>query len=516
MEEEEEELDRLMIQITESIWQLVKWAFLQNITLFLMSYVLSYNFGLSILITLYTFIFGIYFLAIRKKYIFHWLLFPYAIYASLAILCNKCWGSIFPSAEVSLFFPIYGAAYFIIIKIVRRNLRKRFSKKVTNILAVISVIVILPLLKGINTELWCKDHGNINSEKQEILERRNYLVSKIVTTPARVMNTMPSKIDEQFKGEWALYSCSMLSAALTNISSIYPETQKDNLKNIDSLIQIVMSPTLSKYDKERWEESPLSSLDGDKSHISYLSHLAWMISGYKTIGGNSKYDELFTSVCKTMNRRIINSKILNLPTYPDEAIYIPDMLVAIVALSQYSQMNGGKYSSTVNSWLKRARTEWIDKETGLLVSFLDNDGKQIEGAPIKGSYSALNCSYLSYIDEDFANEQYKRFKTVFWKDDIVSGIKEYYDNPYIWGLDMDAGPIILGLSPSGTAFATGAVTYFGDYDIRNKILRTAEIAGHTIKWSNNRHYALAEVALVGEAIMLAMRTNYKECKVHNL
>lgn len=51
--------------------------------------------------------------------------------------------------------------------------------------------------------------------------------------------------------------------------------------------------------------------------------------------------------------------------------------------------------------------------------------------------------------------------------------------------------------------------------MRSQILRTAEKAGHTILWNGKKHYALANVALVGEAIMLAMRTNYKECAPHN-
>ena len=79
-------------------------------------------------------------------------------------------------------------------------------------------------------------------------------------------------------------------------------------------------------------------------------------------------------------------------------------------------------------------------------------------------------------------------------------------------MDIDAGPIILNLSPSGTAFAVGSATYFGDNTFRNKLLKTAEIAGHTIKWGNNRHYLLADLALVGEAITLAMCTNHRSSR----
>ena len=89
----------------------------------------------------------------------------------------------------------------------------------------------------------------------------------------------------------------------------------------------------------------------------------------------------------------------------------------------------------------------------------------------------------------------------------VSGIKEYHDRSCWLGLDIDAGPIILNLSPSGTAFAIGVATYFNDIEFRNSLLKTAEIAGHTVKWDNKRHYLLGGIALVGEAITLAMRTN---------
>lgn len=74
-------------------------------------------------------------------------------------------------------------------------------------------------------------------------------------------------------------------------------------------------------------------------------------------------------------------------------------------------------------------------------------------------------------------------------------------------MDIDAGPVIMGLSPSATAFSTGAATFFNDNEVRGNILRTAEICGNTLSSGNNKHYALANIALVGEAIMLAMRTN---------
>ena len=378
------------------------------------------------------------------------------------------------------------------------------------IISGLMVLICFIILKSLSVLWMCREHGSIESEKVDIIERRNYLVNALVTTPKKVLNAMPSGIGVQFQGEWALYSCSMLSAALVNISHLYPETKEENLQYIDSLIQIVMSPEMRYYDTMRWDEDPLESLHGDNSHVSYLSHLAWMICGYKEIGGGNKYDKLLSDLCMTMNHRILLSKGLNLPIYPDESIYIPDMLVAIVALEKYADMNNGKYRSTVRKWINKAQKEWIDSETGLLVSFLDENGKQYEGAPVKGSYSALNCYYLTFIDEPFAKQQYEKLKSLFWKDGFVTGLKEYWDRACPIGLDMDAGPIILELSPSGTAFFAGSSTYLNDSEVRNSILKTAEIAGHTIKIGNKLHYLLANAALVGEAIMLAMRTHNRK------
>ena len=75
------------------------------------------------------------------------------------------------------------------------------------------------------------------------------------------------------------------------------------------------------------------------------------------------------------------------------------------------------------------------------------------------------------------------------------------------GMDADAGPIIANLSPSGTAFMVESATCFGDADVRRSLIKTAEIAGSTFYVFTENHYLLANFALVGEAVMLAMRTN---------
>ncbi len=375
------------------------------------------------------------------------------------------------------------------------------------LLVCLAIIVVIIVIKAIWVGVATRHNGDFESEKADILARRDFLIEKVVTSPPKLIDEMPSAGGLLFEGEWALYSCSMLSAALVNTTLIYDEDGEANITRIDSLIQMVMSPELRAYDRERWGEDPLATLDGNKSHVSYISHLAWMIGGYKQLGGGDKYDELYHQLCETMNRRILESPNMNLPTYPGECVYVPDMLVAIVALSVYSQQYEGKYYSTVCQWIDEAKHHWLDKDTGMLASFLPDEREGMYGeAPIKGSYSALSCYYLTFIDEEFAKNQYEKLKANFLQKRPITGFKEYHDRRCWLGLDIDAGPIICNLSPTGTAFAVGSVTYFQDWTLRKKLLKTGEMAGTTWHRKDKSHYLLADVALVGEAIMLAMRT----------
>ena len=382
---------------------------------------------------------------------------------------------------------------------------KKKSMKV--LLICLAVIVAIIVVKAIWAGVATRHNGDFESEKADILARRDYLIGKVVTNPQQLIDEMPAIVGPQFQGEWALYSCSMLSAAMVNTTLIYNEDKETAIAHIDSLIQIVMSPELRAYDRDRWGEDPLETLGGKESHVSYLSHLAWMIGGYKHIGGGDKYDELYHKLCETMNRRIIESPNMNLPTYPGECVYVPDMLVAIVALSVYSQQYEGKYYSTVCQWMDEAKHHWLDKDTGMLASFLPDEREGMYGeAPIKGSYSALSCYYLTFVDKEFAQDQYEKLKANFLQKRPITGFKEYHDRRCWLGMDIDAGPIICNLSPTGTAFAVGSVTYYEDWALRKKLLKTGEMAGTTWHRKNKSHYLLADVALVGEAIMLAMRT----------
>ena len=298
------------------------------------------------------------------------------------------------------------------------------------------------------------------SEKNDILKRRSWLLQKTSGSPKELIESMPVSVGPQFQGEWAIYTYSMFAHALTNISTLYPETKEENLPVIKQLIEKVISPEIQQYDKEKWNgEGPLDSFSKESSvkHLSYRSILAWMITNYKMAGGSDKrYDTLLDQLCTSMNQGILSSPAMNLPTYSDNIIYFPDMLVAILALHNYSILNNGQFQATVSQWIEKAKKEWIDPFTGLLISHMDYSGKHYNKA--RGSFAALSTYYLSLIDNEFAQEQYNNLKKNFVKNKGIAGCKEYLKNKKWSVFDIDAGPVIKNLSPSGTAFLTGCAS----------------------------------------------------------
>ncbi len=378
----------------------------------------------------------------------------------------------------------------------------------------LSAILLLPLLVLLILILIYKcttllSYMKIDTyNQQDFIQRAEWLRRRVIVDPEQLMSAMPAAVGRHFQGEWAIYSLAMTTSSLTNISRLYPEYQETYRQDIKRMISITTSSTIQQYDAAQWGEYPLASLDGDKSHMTYLSLLAWMITNYKLIGGDDEYDYLLHSICETLNRRMLAAPDLNLESFPDAPIFIPDMLVTIVALHHYSRLYDGQYADIVACWMSKAKTEWIDQKSGLLAATITSQNHTGQ-YHVCSSYAGLTCYYLSFIDEDFARQQYDAMKRYFGREGLITGIREQSGEVPLLDFHIDAGPLLLGYSPSGTAFAIGCATYFEDWAFRNRLLRTAELAATTIYGRGERHYLLASYVPVGEAITLAMKTHFR-------
>lgn len=305
----EEQIDKLTLRLTHGVCTIFRWLALQCLILFLIPLNLIFlTPEMFLYIVSYTFVFNVYCGITPKDKRLNFVWKPYAVYLIIAVILSFILLDSFSLFGI-IFAPLYGLLCFIVVRRYR-HFRKTYTTTLAqriafNIASTALIIAVVAANRVLSVSHECQGHGSFDTEKNEILQRRNYLASKLITFPQKVLHEMPSGIGEQFQGEWALYSCSMFAVSLYNISRIYPETKTENTHYIDSLISIVLSPELRKYDSKRWKEDVLSTLYSyETSHISYISHLAWMIGEFKAMGGGNKYDKLYAQLCDAMYRRI--------------------------------------------------------------------------------------------------------------------------------------------------------------------------------------------------------------------
>lgn len=210
----------------------------------------------------------------------------------------------------------------------------------------------------------------IDVEKREILDRANWLCEKIIVSPKEFRNSYPAILGDYYGPQWSIYSCIMLNAALSNIARIWPDCRDKCLVKMEKLIDLLLSDELKDYDAREWGEDPLTSLKGTKSHMTYLSILAWSLSNYHFAGGDNRYDKLFCDICEALNRRMLRHKDLNLLSFPNKPVFFPDMLVTILALHNYTLLFDDRYENTIARWFELCKENWMNRRTGLIVAML--------------------------------------------------------------------------------------------------------------------------------------------------
>jgi hypothetical protein len=348
--------------------------------------------------------------------------------------------------------------------------------------------------------IWIKSF-NDKSEK-DILDRRNYLLYYLDNGGFKVTN-MPSFIGEQFKGEWALVTSSMTVSALTNIAFEFPETKEQSRRAIDKIIQLTISEQ-SEFDNKRWNEHPLYSLEYGNGHIGYLGHLNFMLGAYHLIGGGSDYAELHREITNSLIHNLNEAPFPYLETYPGE-IYTADNMVVYASIRLYDKIYKTDHEKLIKKWKEYTVTHLLDNHTGLIVTAIDSMGNGNNRS--RGSWAGWNSFYIPFIDTVFARDQYEKIKKNF----VINlpfgmkGCREYRDGVSSIG-DIDSGPVIFGVSTSGTGFIIAGAKNSKDTVTYNGLLLTAEVFGSSVSWNKRRHYIFSPV--VGEAIVLAMKTSY--------
>lgn len=337
---------------------------------------------------------------------------------------------------------------------------------------------------------------------EDLTQRRDYLVHRVLASDFGPESS-PFFLPPEFKEEWAIGTISMTGLALAQLAVADRSLVREHRTIIESLIERLLKDDIRLYEQRYWGEDALDSLEGSNGHIGYLGHLNLLLGLYRRLDGDLRFDSLHQKISSALSRRILSGSHPYLETFPKQ-IFVPDNAVVIASLALADRVQGSRnYAAAEQAWLSYTRTRLLDSETGLMVPWVSPSGEPF-GRP-RGSYATWNVAYLFQADPELALDQAQRIRHHFLQalPFGACAIRECLPGVSCAG-DIDSGPVLFGLSTSGSGFGFATAKVLNDAPMTDCLSVTAEAAGFTPPSPFARRYLTAP--LIGDAIILAMRT----------
>lgn len=334
----------------------------------------------------------------------------------------------------------------------------------------------------------------------EINKRVHYL-ERVINEPLGPGSEIMELGNEFY--EWILFSYSFSSFAFTNIAIQDTSYKTQAIQNIKTSIERVFDYQItSPYGVEA------SLINSDSIHnyyILYLGHLNLMLGCYRLLTNDSTYNDINDNISKSLFNRYNDSKIVNLESYAS-SIWIPDNAVAMASLKLHSTNTGSNYDSVCFKWSEYVKSNYIDKETGVLITKIDpNTGIAIEEP--RGSMLGWSIMFIYQFDSEFAIDLYQNYKKHFSKDYIIFRLfRERHNSKETNMGDIDSGPIFQGYSIPANEFALCNSILAGDYKTAKKLERLVNFGTKKVNKNDEIKYEVRfidmNISPMAEALIL--------------
>jgi hypothetical protein len=301
--------------------------------------------------------------------------------------------------------------------------------------------------------------------------------------------------------EWDFMARCFFVWSLANMGLRDPEMKSSALPVMDSIIDetirlekehgihFFLMP-YGKYSEFKMQPERSIFIDGE---------IALMLGLRRLLEEKEEYRILHRERIDVMLERMQKGQVLCAESYPDECwLFCNSIALAAIKVGDY--LDNTDHSDFFARWLKSARENLIDKETGILVAAYDLSGKNISDGP-EGSTIWLAAHCLQLIDPEFARDQYLKARQHLRSQFLGFGYA--YEWPAGIGHDdVDSGPIIpvINLSAGSTGLAFLGAASFGDREYLAELYRSLEMGAFPVQTEHGIRYSASNT--VGDAVLL--------------
>ncbi len=298
------------------------------------------------------------------------------------------------------------------------------------------------------------------------------------------------------EAEWPFMGFAYLGYACANFAKYDPIVRDEALNEMRWLIDALQTPRMSGFVAPHFGEP----FDPDKIHVAVFvhGHFLNLAMRYREVSGDRRYDALIHRVAAALAQEYLGPDGPILRSYRD-MWWITDNFPALAALSRYQRVFKRDTSAARNRFLSDLKAYYLDKETGLVCTYVNPQGHvQTQGA--RGISVMYGLHFLKDIDPDFAANQYILARKQFVRSLFgFTAVREFPENSNAQG-DIDSGPIVLGFGPSASGFAIAAAAVNGDDATAWELLRASALVG--LPQLQNGQLRYNAMPAVGQAVIL--------------
>jgi hypothetical protein len=338
-------------------------------------------------------------------------------------------------------------------------------------------------------------HGQLSPQAEKIL---NYHVN--IWRDPELREEYAQK-EHKNNPEWDFMWRTFLVLSITNIILMEPPREKDLLPVID----VIIDDTIEKINKNglyyflmSYGKAKPFNFDPPKS-LFHDGEVALMLSARRLIRDDERLKTLHKNFLTATVENMKRCPLLSAESYPDEC-WLFCNTVSLMAMKISDYIDGTDHSTFINDWLKMAKKHLVDKKTGLLHSAYTIDGEPLHGPEGSSIWMATHC--LSFVDEEFARQQFTMAKKELYFSLYSFGFSREWPLSWKAQLDCDAGGIfaIMQVSPSASVFAMLAAREYNDQHIASTILDSINLGGLPTEKNHQMRYSASN--LVGDASIL--------------
>ncbi|MGQ9649267.1 MAG: linalool dehydratase/isomerase domain-containing protein [Phycisphaerae bacterium] len=301
--------------------------------------------------------------------------------------------------------------------------------------------------------------------------------------------------------EWDFMGRTFLVLSLANMCLRQPQQQDEYLKVMDEIIQDTDRLAQNKgvgyflldyANQSQFVQQPVRSIFVD-------GELAMMMGARRLVAEHEGLRERMRELVHITADRMIVGPVLSCESYPNECWTFCNT-VALAATRMHEVLDGEDYGQLRRDWIAKAKEKLVHQQTGLLCSSYTYEGQAVDGP--EGSTIWMAAHWLQIVDEDFAEDQYRRAKHEIAHQCLGFGWAGEWPKSWAGPMDIDSGPVIpfvdVSAGSSGQAFVAAAS--FDDVEYYRSLTTTLMFAGYPLSRDGRMQFCASNQ--VGDAVLL--------------